>query len=281
MNYQPEDWERDDSAKGYGVGLKAIREKLEAIPKSDTGNSVMYHADCRELLHLLPPVNAVITDPPYESHMHQAKQNDDRVPRGQKLDFEDIGMLREEIMPALKDMTLGWLLAFCTPEGVAAWRDEIEAAGIRYKRACVWVKPDAAPQFNGQGPSMGAEMIVAAWCGRGVSKWNGGGRRGVFTHPCNPPSRVKGRHPTEKPLSLMRELIALFTNPGDWVLDPFAGSGTTGVACMQLDRRFIGIESNLNYWQTACDRIKVAAHVKTSEPMMFNDLPEQVSPEAA
>ncbi len=149
------------------------------------------------------------------------------------------------------------MLAFCTSEGVAKWRDSIEATGMKYKRACVWVKPDAAPQFNGQGPALGHEMIVTAWNGKGHSKWNGGGRRGVFTHNTNQPDR-DGTHPTEKPLPLMMELIHLFTNPGDTVLDPFMGSATTGLACMKLGRKFIGIEKDDKFFDLAYRRICAA-----------------------
>ena len=65
----------------------------------------------------------------------------------------------------------------------------------------------------------------------------------------------KGLHPTQKPLGLLEYLVKTFTNSSQTVLDPFMGSGTTGIACKQLERNFIGIELDDNYFKTAKDRI--------------------------
>lgn len=128
---------------------------------------------------------------------------------------------------------------------------------MKYKRACVWVKPDSTPQLNGQGPAQGAENFVCAWAGTGHAKWNAGGKRGVYTHLVNNPDRT-GLHPTEKPVSLMAELLADFTNAGQTILDPFMGSGTTGVAAVRFGRKFIGIEQNKEYFDLACKRLAAA-----------------------
>ena len=160
----------------------------------------MRHADDKSVDH-------TICDAPYERHMHVSKA-DKAHPRGRKVrcdgcadipavDFDSIEPIRDDAARLMVRLTRGWLIVFCTPEGVAPWRDAIEAAGGRYKRACVWVKPDAAPQFNGQGPAMGAKNFVTAWCGPGVSRWNGGGKRGVYTHATNPPER-DGRHAQDR-----------------------------------------------------------------------------------
>ncbi|MHA0043491.1 DNA-methyltransferase [Deinococcus sp. PEB2-63] len=63
------------------------------------------------------------------------------------------------------------------------------------------------------------------------------------------------KHPTAKPIPIMRWLVATYSNPGDTVLDPFAGSGTTGVACVQLGREFIGVELDATYHALASQRI--------------------------
>ena len=62
-------------------------------------------------------------------------------------------------------------------------------------------------------------------------------------------------HPTQKPVSLMRELVSLFSSPGQAVLDMCMGSGTTGVASVQMGRRFIGTEREPKYFDIACERI--------------------------
>jgi site-specific DNA-methyltransferase (adenine-specific) len=235
----------------------------------------LYCADCADVLSTLGAVSHVISDPPYEKHMHEAKRGKKAYGSARRIridghanpppvDFASIDGVREAITAPLIDLCDGWFIAFCTPEGVAPWRDAIEATGARYKRACIWVKPDSAPQFNGQGPAMGAECFVTAWCGKGFSSWNGGGGRNVFTHLTNQADR-HGEHPTEKPISLMCEIIEKFTNPGDLILDPFMGSGSTGVAAVRLGRRFIGIERDRRYFDIAAERISDAL----ARPDMF------------
>jgi len=68
-------------------------------------------------------------------------------------------------------------------------------------------------------------------------------------------------HPTQKPVALMEYLIRTYTNEGETVLDNTMGSGTTGVACMNTKRRFIGIERDQNYFEIASDRIQAAATI--------------------
>lgn len=70
--------------------------------------------------------------------------------------------------------------------------------------------------------------------------------------------REKGLHPTQKPVKLEEWLIKTYTNPGETVLDNCMGSGTTGVACINTNRDFIGIEKNPDYYKTAISRIKEA-----------------------
>lgn len=73
------------------------------------------------------------------------------------------------------------------------------------------------------------------------------------------------RHPTIKPVKLMEWLVRLLSKEGDFVLDPFMGSGTTGVACKNLNRKFIGIEMNADYCEFAKKRINGTGADKTPE----------------
>ena len=74
----------------------------------------------------------------------------------------------------------------------------------------------------------------------------------------NRPTTAKNTHPTVKPIKLMSYLITLFTRPGDWVLDPFGGSGTTGLACKLLDRNHIYIDFTEEYYDIAQERFNVS-----------------------
>ncbi len=227
------------------------------------GRATLYCGDCLEIMPALEPVDHVIGDPPYEALLHKLKNGlagrlrTDGGPDLQGLDFDCIDAIREPFVNAAVPICKGWLIVFCTPEGVARWADAINPTTLKYKRACIWVKPDATPQLNGQGPAQGAENFVCAWGGEGHSRWNAGGKRGVYTFLTNNPERT-GLHPTEKPRRLMASLIADFTNPEQTILDPFMGSGTTGVAAVQMDRNFVGIEKNPDYFALACDRIDKA-----------------------
>lgn len=225
------------------------------------GNGIsLYLGDCREILPALGKVDAIITDPPYESVMQNkwgvlSRQAPSSHVRHETLGFEAIDHMRDDVAKAIGAACGGWAVVFCMAEGVRAWRDAIEATGGKYKRAMVWVKPDAMPQFNGQGPSVGHEMMVSAWYGSGHSKWNGGGRPGTFVHVKN---TAGAEHPTQKPLPLISELVQLFSFSGDLVCDPFCGSGTTGVASVNLGRKFVGVEVDQKWFDLSCRRIEAA-----------------------
>lgn len=227
------------------------------------GDCRLLLGDCLEIMSTLPRVDHVICDPPYEALMHAAKagalrriRTDGRV-EIKALDFTSIDAIREPFVELASKICMGWFVAFCTPEGVGRWADVINRSPMKYKRACTWIKPDSTPQLNGQGPAMGAENFVCAWAGAGYAKWNAGGKRGVYKHTVNPPDR-HGNHPTEKPWRLFAELLTDFTNPAQNILDPFMGSGTTGVACARMGRSFIGIELHEPYFDIACKRIEDA-----------------------
>ena len=74
----------------------------------------------------------------------------------------------------------------------------------------------------------------------------------------DPVSGYAGKHPCEKPLALMMHILETSTRRRQTILDPFMGSGTTGVACVQLDHKFIGIELDPDYFEIACERIDLA-----------------------
>jgi len=227
------------------------------------GSATLYLGDCLVLMPAIGAVDHVIGDPPYEAIMHASKSGmkglvrPDGTHHWKPLDFEPIDAIRDDVVRLGAAACSGWFIMFCTSEGVGRWADSINASPMRYKRACVWVKPDSTPQMNGQGPAQGAEHFVCAWAGSGHARWNAGGKRGVYTHCVNNAER-HGIHPTEKPRRLMAEIVADFTDVGQTVLDPFMGSGTTGVAAVQLGRKFIGIERDPEYFDIACRRIDQA-----------------------
>lgn len=250
---------------------------------------VCYLGDCREVLPTLGKVDAVVTDPPFEAEAHTLQRRS--LGRGSEDGRRDIvkaalpfaaidTAARAEVAREFGRASNGWVLVFCQAEAVDAWRGALEAGGAKYRRAMVWIKPDGMPQFSGDRPGMGYESIVTAWAGNGGSKWNGGGRHGVFTIPKHDAGNGHGGaanpHPTTKPVRLMSELVGLFTNRSETILDPFMGSGTTGVAAVKLGRKFIGIEKHEPYFDIAVRRISDAL----KQPDMFIEKPKPPTQEA-
>ncbi len=151
----------------------------------------------------------------------------------------------------------------------------LEELGFRILNEIVWFKPNGAPNLGGRSFAASHETIIWASVGRKarhtfnyLEMKNGGfpgdsikkqnkQMRSVWSIP-NTPAREKthGKHPTQKPLALLERLVRACTKPGDLVLDPFAGSGTTGVASVALGRSFIGFESRAEYSRLARKRIR-------------------------
>lgn len=236
-------------------------------PYYDDGAVQIYYGDCREVLPSLGPVDHFVTDPPYSTHTH-AKQwigsalTDDgkaRVSTAHKeLGFDPLSEeLRGFVAVQGAKMCRRWFLAFTDIESVFDWRRSVLTAGMDYVRACIWDKVDSAPQFTGDRPAASAEAIVVAHA-KGKKAWNGGGGRGVFRHAVNA-ERGSKPHPSTKPEPLMRELVSLFTDAGDLIVDPFAGSGTTAVAAKRLGRRCILIEQQEKYCEIAAKRLAQGA----------------------
>lgn len=255
----------------------------------------MHLGDCLGVMAALPDAGAdhVITDPPYEVESHtkarralkDATQKRGRVNRGkvrridQPLDI-DFGHIDETTRGRASlefgRLTKRWTLVFCQIEAIAAWRQCLESAGLGWIRGGIWRKPDGAPQFTGDRPGQGFESIAIAHR-PGRKRWNGGGKHAVWTcplqHERGTGSAGQNEHPTVKPLALMLELVADFTDPHEIVLDPFAGSGTTGVACLRLGRWFVGIERDERYFRLACERLRAEESGSTLTARLAGQVP--------
>lgn len=233
--------------------------------------------DCLDILPTLPDrsVTHVITDPPYSEHVHSKSRagarktplhnGSGRLPKAAFSRAVDFGFdhitqeQREVVANECARLASRWTLAFCDVESSHLWRGALTSAGLDYCRTGAWVKIGATPQFTGDRPGVGFEAIVIVHP-KGRKRWNGGGSQAVWTHMTVIERGIPGQdprcHPTQKPLSLMLELVELFTDPGDVILDPYVGSGTTGVACLRLGRRFIGIERKPEHAKTARERLE-------------------------
>jgi DNA modification methylase len=238
--------------------------------------------DCLDVLPTMPDrcIEHVITDPPYGEHIHRSgirltargqikrRRNTRALPdvsefacrRTRSVDLGFVSLtseLRAKVAIDCRRLATRWSLIFSDMEGAHEWRADLEAAGLQFVRYGVWVKDRAMPQITGDRPGSRVEQITIAHP-TGRKRWSGGGLGNVWQHPvvanCSG-HRTDRIHTAQKPIGLMLELVDLFTDPGDVILDPFAGSGTTGVAAIRLGRRSILIERDPTYAALCRDRM--------------------------
>jgi site-specific DNA-methyltransferase (adenine-specific) len=223
--------------------------------KEQIGDAMLYLGDCLEVMPTLCAVDHVISDPPYgETATHSGHLSSITLkngePAGQALGFDGVSEL--EMVALVKDwcdLAGAWVVFTCEWKFCRALDD----AGLLVRHG-IWRKPDGAPQFTGDRPGTGWEAV--AICHRpGKKTWNGGGRHAFWQFP---KGENNSGHPTGKPISLYISFVKDFTGVGQTILDPFMGSGTTGVACAKLGRKFIGIELEEKYFDIACRRIEEA-----------------------
>ncbi len=247
---------------------------------------MIHHGDCIDWLATLDAksVDHVITDPPYESEAHSKGRRcrGAALPGGRRtlvavpIDFAPMDeVLRDRVSLEIARVTKRWALVFCQLEGAMLWRTSLETAGLAYRRTLIWTKPDGQPQLTGDRPGMGYECAVAMHR-RGRSRWNGGGRLAVYVHnkrdPVTPYAQPND-HPTQKPVPLMLDLVRDFTDRDDLIIDPFAGSGTTGVAALRLGRRFLGCERDAKYARLAADRLSAEQRDSTLQAFQAGQTP--------
>lgn len=235
-------------------------------PYYEQDGVTIYHGDCLRVFEKVAPfADHCITDPPYFRDVYlRASMPKTKVGSGTpgrmgasltKLAAGDIGCADDLYMPAgenIAALTKRWAIVFSDVESLDRWRVAL-SRGMRYVRTGAWIKPDAMPQMSGDRPAVGFEPCTICHAG-GPMRWNGGGHQAVWTHYiCK--GLMRPDHPCPKPESLMLELVELFTDPGETILDPFMGSGTTLVAAKRLGRKAIGIELEEKYCEIAARRL--------------------------
>ena len=209
------------------------------MERVEIGDAVLYHGDCLEILPTLPKVDAVVTDPPYGMDWAFTGQGSGKNAQGGKNSVTK----GQRIANDSKEFDPTHLLGF---ERVVIWGMHHFPQHLRRGSVLVWPKKyiDAYGTFLSD-----ADL---AWMNSGC---------GVYmSRVINPASFQSDKtHPTQKPVDLMEWCIERVKCPVDGtVVDPYMGSGTTGVACAQLGRKFIGIEIERRYFDIACERIEKA-----------------------
>jgi site-specific DNA-methyltransferase (adenine-specific) len=221
------------------------------------GAATLHFGDCRDVLPTIGKVDAVITDPPYvlsdsgpgASHFGMSLGKFD----GDAYKSITNGFDIDGVFNALEAVCQPFnLFCFCSNKQISAIMAHHEAKG-RATTLCVWHKTNAAPFANGVWRG-DIEYIVHAKDSGAVFVGNAVEKKKVSEHPLV----QDDAHPTIKPLPIVRKYVGICSNAGQTILDPFMGSGTTGIAAVQMGRRFIGIERDPTYFDIACKRIEQA-----------------------
>lgn len=208
------------------------------------------HGDSLVLLPQLGECAAdvVLCDPPYTAHVHdKARTLGPDGPGAIPINFPPADPAA--LGPLLIRTAKRWAIAFCALEQLGQYA---EAAGYEWARSGIYRKTTAMPQLTGDRPANACEGI-AIMHRFGRKRWSGGGSHAFWED--QPVPMAETGHPTAKPVALMMRLVELFTEPGETILDPFCGSGTTGVAALRLGRKFIGIDMDERYADLARARL--------------------------
>jgi DNA modification methylase len=233
--------------------------------KEVIGDCELYLGDCREILPTLGPLDAVVTDPPYGV---DGAQNTKTAKRrgGRKNDygsFDDSVEYVEEVAVDLvtRLVRMGLRVVLTPGNRCLTLYPPPDSFGAIFQPASVglqpWGRADAQPLlYYGKSPYGGNELP---------------GRRCSYT--ATEAAEPNG-HPCPKPIKLWMKVVASASREGETVLDPFMGSGTTGVACVRMGRKFVGIEIDPDYFNVACLRIAAAY----AQPDMFVDATPLVKP---
>ena len=210
------------------------------MSKVQIGDATLYLGDCMEILPTLDRVDAMITDPPYGLGKRMQGGT-----WGAKTEFKEM-VIWDNAPPEVKN-----LIDLANMADIAVfWGGNYY--GLPPSRCwLVWDKQNAVPTM--------ADCKIA-WTSLDANTKR-------FSHPVG---RILNGHPSEKPLQLMRWSIDVVKAKGT-IFDPYMGSGTTGVAAIQMGRKFIGIEREPKYFDIACKRIEQAS----KQVDMFIEKPKQ------
>ncbi len=217
------------------------------------GDATLYLGDCLEILPTLEKVDAVVTDPPYgmKWDTDSTRFTGGRCKRGRgRADWGPISQDHSSFDPA----------PFLGFSSVVLWGWHHYSQKLPRGTVLVWLKK--------------ADHLFGTFLSDAELAWEKGGH-GVYVYRKQfpPPSRMVENfgtvaHPTQKPVELMAWCVSR-QKGAQTILDPFMGSGTTGVACAKLGRRFIGIEIEPRYFDIACRRIEDAYR----QPRLIPDTP--------
>lgn len=233
-------------------------------PYFEQGGVAIYHGACVDVLAEMEAQSAglVVTDPPYTDRVHDGAHSNRRLPQ---IRVEGGGPMRVIDFPSMTEAQLGaafdaiasvaarWVIATTAFEH-AAKLYENPPTGLRPIRTGAWVKTNPMPQITGDRPAQGWEAVAILHAGVGRPHWNGGGKPATWVGP----SAQSTTYPTQKPEWLITRFLVDFADPGDDVLDPFMGSGTTLLCAWRRGHKATGCDVREEACEIAAKRIEAA-----------------------
>jgi len=247
----------------------------------------LINGDCLEEMDKLiaqgVKVDCILADPPYnlvgkigEDRIHmfrQSRNSKETCMTKEKMSFDkkfdQISWLKR--IPKILNKS-GNVIIFNDWENMGDISRELKKNKIKVKCLNHWQKNNPVPAEWQRRFVPGREYFLHASRGKyvfNVEELN----KGIFNYPLTKKSeKIFGKHPNQKPLVLIRDLILILTNKGDIILDPFSGSGTTPVACINTGRNCIAIEKDEKYYNIEIERCKQAEKDKKYNLFQEGDL---------
>ena len=269
-------------------------------------NFTLYNGDCIKILQEFPEnsIDMIFADPPYflsngsftchAGKRVSVKKGDWDIGQGHVKNLEFHFEWLKECKRVLKDNGTIWISG--TYHSIYQCGVALEINGYHFLNDITWFKPNAAPNLSCRFFTASHETLIwARKDKKGKHKFNydlmkngqwkedflkkdGTQMRSVWSVGTPKPSeKLFGKHPTQKPLDLLRRIVLASTNEGDTVLDPFTGSSTTGIASFTNARKFVGIDIEKEYLDLSIKRYK-SLTFKQSETDIVSFIDQQKQP---
>lgn len=247
---------------------------IKSYYKSISRDFTLLHGDCFQLLREFDfKFNCIFADPPYFLSNGGISVHAGKIVSVNKGEW-DKGKSQKEVMDfnmewlslcrdKLKDNGTIWISG--TYHNIFSVANCLNALGYKILNVVTWAKTNPPPNISCRYFTYSTEFIIwarksekkAHYFDYNLMKHINGGKQ--MTDVWYLPAIAKweksnGKHPTQKPLMLLSRIIMASTKQGEWVLDPFSGSSTTGIAANLLGRRFLGIEQELEYIEMSKNR---------------------------
>ena len=250
--------------------------------KDPNWRKCIIRADSRDIIKRIPDdsIDFILTDPPYNLGQHstgniplpgRSAMNND-VADWDKIDFNPEEWA-DEFIRILKPT--GNLFIFTSYNQIGRWYNCLDHR-FDTSNFMIWHKTNPAPKIFKAGFLNSCEMIFTCWNKKHTWNFISQAEMHNFIQSpiCMSPERLKNpKHPAQKPVSILKKMIRIASNKDDIIFDPFMGVGSTGVAALELERRFIGVELDETYFNAAKRRIEdtlVIHYKQTNMPKTYN-----------